>query len=121
MMKGIYVKIIVCSLLLVSCGRTINPTKQVESIPDIFPDYIGVTIPCNIAPMNFQLNRADSLETQLIISAGTTNNGRNCSMNRKARTLPLRFAIKMGRTGFPISLLPCMWLQIRLILGWLID
>ena len=72
MMKGIYIKIIVCSLLLVSCGRTINPTKQVESIPDIFPDYIGVTIPCNIAPMNFQLNKADSLETQLIISAGTT-------------------------------------------------
>jgi len=43
---------IVC-LLLVSCAeRPMNPTK-VDELPKIYPDYIGVTIPVNIAPLNF--------------------------------------------------------------------
>lgn len=43
---------IVC-LLLVSCAeRSMNPTK-VDELPKIYPDYIGVTIPVNIAPLNF--------------------------------------------------------------------
>lgn len=59
-------------LLLAACSRQVEPAKQLSKLPDIFPDYVGVTIPCNIAPMNFQLNKAENLQTQLIISNGET-------------------------------------------------
>ncbi len=40
-------------LLLVSCGsKPENPEIQNE-LPKIYPDYIGVTVPANIAPLNF--------------------------------------------------------------------
>ena len=38
--------------LLAACGRH---TDYVEEFPAIYPDYIGVTIPAGIAPLNFNL------------------------------------------------------------------
>ena len=32
-----------------------SSSKAVKSLPDIFPDYCDVTVPCNIAPLNFML------------------------------------------------------------------
>ena len=29
--------------------------KETKSLPAIFPDYCNVTVPCNIAPLNFML------------------------------------------------------------------
>ena len=40
-------------LLLAAC--TAGNTTFVEELPDIYPDYIGVTIPAGIAPLNFNL------------------------------------------------------------------
>lgn len=45
-------------LLLTSCMAhpdVPSSTKEVRSLPAIFPDYCNVTIPCNIAPLNFML------------------------------------------------------------------
>lgn len=42
----------VISLALISCSRE---TVLREEIPPIFPDYIGVTVPAGIAPLNFDL------------------------------------------------------------------
>lgn len=39
--------------LATSCGRKISVTGSIEGCPEIFPDYAGVTIPSNIAPLNF--------------------------------------------------------------------
>ena len=72
LMNRIYISILISSLLLDSCDTTIEPTKHINRLPSIFPDYTDVTIPCNIAPMDFQLNRAENLETQLVISGGET-------------------------------------------------
>lgn len=55
---------------LCSCNREIEVTRQMNAEADIFPDYVDVTIPCNIAPMNFQLNNAEGIETQLIVKGG---------------------------------------------------
>ena len=47
--------ILVMPVLLVLLGCTSgveNPTK-VDALPAIYPDYIGVTIPAEIAPLNF--------------------------------------------------------------------
>ena len=36
-----------------ACGNLVTSPERVDEWPDIYPDYIGVTIPATIAPMNF--------------------------------------------------------------------
>ena len=38
---------------LLSCDSQPENIKQTDSLPDIYPDYIDVSIPPNIAPLNF--------------------------------------------------------------------
>ncbi len=48
----------IAMLLLTSCVShpdVPSSSKEVQSLPAIFPDYCNVTIPCNIAPLNFML------------------------------------------------------------------
>ncbi len=40
-------------LLLAGCSHAPQNVRQDNSIPKIFPDYVGVTIPAGIAPLNF--------------------------------------------------------------------
>lgn len=52
-----FVILIVFSMM--SCSRPQIPTsgvKDAAGIPAIFPDYTGITIPPNIAPMNFEIS-----------------------------------------------------------------
>ena len=63
---------LILSVLLFSCTREIQVDVQLHEAADIFPDYQDVTIPCNIAPMCFQLNGAEGVETQLIIKGEKT-------------------------------------------------
>ena len=44
-------------ILLSACTPHPENVKHSDALPEIYPDYIGVTIPANIAPMNF--NAAD--------------------------------------------------------------
>lgn len=41
---------------LASCGRDIVVTGSITGQPDIYPDYRDVTVPENIAPLNFTYN-----------------------------------------------------------------
>ena len=63
--------ILFISLLLVGCSPK-EPTdaEQLDTYPAIFPDYIGVTIPSNIAPLRFQLS-VESDDAVTVISKGT--------------------------------------------------
>ena len=36
-----------------ACGNPVTSPERVDEWPDIYPDYISVTIPATIAPMNF--------------------------------------------------------------------
>lgn len=36
-----------------ACSNSVTSPERVDEWPDIYPDYIGVTIPATIAPMNF--------------------------------------------------------------------
>ncbi len=38
-----------------ACNTTPRDVRQSDKLPDIYPDYIGVTIPENIAPMDFDM------------------------------------------------------------------
>jgi len=40
------------AVLLVSCQESVQNATKVDEYPQIFPDYVGVTIPVGIAPMN---------------------------------------------------------------------
>ena len=44
--------LIAAALVMAACSRK---TSYSDVLPDIYPDYIGVTIPAGIAPMNFNL------------------------------------------------------------------
>ena len=48
-------------LLLVgaSCSSRVENAQKVDQLPPIYPDYVEVTVPAGIAPLNFQA--ADSL------------------------------------------------------------
>ena len=47
--------------LLLSCSSPSVPTDAIQTgkLPDIFPDYTGVTIPSNLCPTNFMLPDCD--------------------------------------------------------------
>lgn len=51
---------LIAMLLLTSCQQTQVPTvyKQLQKEAPIYPDYAGVTVPVNIAPLNFELTVA---------------------------------------------------------------
>ena len=57
------------SYLLVSCTETVSDARQENAQSQIYPDYLGVTIPVNIAPLNFCM--AD--ETALLVDAVVTD------------------------------------------------
>ena len=61
--------ILITLLLLVSCEEKVCDTKQETAQPQIYPDYVGVTVPVNIAPMNFCM--VD--ETALLVDAVITD------------------------------------------------
>ena len=52
------VGIIVLALMLTACGGVGLPDsyQQAEEMPHIYPDYVGVTIPVNIAPLTFKMD-----------------------------------------------------------------
>ena len=58
---------------LMGCNETVENAKQEASLPHIYPDYVGVTIPMNIAPLCF--NMAD--ETAQLIDAVITDHHGN--------------------------------------------
>ena len=61
-------------LLLTACtNETVSDAKQEKNQPHIYPDYLGVTVPVNIAPLNFGM--AD--ETFLLVDAVITDRNGN--------------------------------------------
>ena len=59
--------ILVAALAMVSCGGEPTITKEVHTPVFISPDYMGVTIPPNIAPMNFKI-RTGGKDAYVIVS-----------------------------------------------------
>ena len=40
-------------IVMTSCNRNNDVAENVHALPEIYPDYRGVTVPWNIAPLNF--------------------------------------------------------------------
>jgi hypothetical protein len=74
-----HLSIIAITLLLCACSQQLpSDFTQSEALPQIYPDYVDVTVPVNIAPLTFEMDdRSDemavrySFEGQEIICSGT--------------------------------------------------
>ena len=55
-------------LLFAACTETVNDARQETVQPTIYPDYLGVTIPVNIAPLNFCMADETALRIDAIIT-----------------------------------------------------
>lgn len=66
-------------LLLVSCAQTHENAEQVDHYPNMYPDYADVTIPVNIAPLNFEIRdkHLTNIETILTIEGADANDADN--------------------------------------------
>ncbi|MDO4985735.1 MAG: hypothetical protein Q4E48_08565, partial [Prevotella sp.] len=55
---------------MASCTTSVENAAKVDKQPEIYPDYIGVTIPAEIAPLNFSLADADCVDVVVKGSKG---------------------------------------------------
>lgn len=72
-MKKIILSLLSVLLLTACTSETVSDAKQEKNQPNIYPDYLCVTIPVNIAPLNFGM--AD--ETALLVDAVVTDRNGN--------------------------------------------
>ena len=55
--------VVLASAFLLACGSHHDGVKdKIDCVPPIFPDYVGVTVPVNIAPLNFMIEGVEHLE-----------------------------------------------------------
>lgn len=54
---------------LTSCAERPTNVTQVDTLPEIWPDYVGVMIPKNIAPLNFAMATDDAQAMEVSIAA----------------------------------------------------
>ena len=65
----IYICLSLC--LLVGCSSLpVDPTIS-DDYPPIFPDYVGVTIPDRIAPLNFDVKGMEAAEVMDVVAIGS--------------------------------------------------
>lgn len=69
MMKILYT--ILVSIILVSCAEKPEDVQNIDTLPEIFPDYEDVTVPANIAPLNFSVNKSSNVYAELTGDDGT--------------------------------------------------
>ena len=55
-------------LLTTACTESVSNARQEQELPDIFPDYVGVTVPSNIAPLNFCMSDGSALLVDAVIT-----------------------------------------------------
>ncbi len=69
-----YIGTIICIILLASCGHgEVNIIRQSSDKLPVFPDYDGVTIPVNIAPLNFSILEPGEYNLSIIGKDNTIN------------------------------------------------
>jgi hypothetical protein len=53
-MKPTFCILLLLLSILSACSHRIENPEIINNIPDIFPDYTGVTVPASVAPLNFK-------------------------------------------------------------------
>jgi len=76
-MNRVVVQIIIFIAIVISaCTEKPTNVKAIDQLPNIYPDYVGVTIPSTIAPLNFALvtSNVQSISVSITASDETTIN-----------------------------------------------
>ena len=58
------------AITLTACSPKSRDAVSAGCLPDIYPDYIGVTIPTEIAPLDFTLEGAEALDIRMVSPDG---------------------------------------------------
>lgn len=64
------IQCIMISLLMVSCNNSVENPMKINKMPKIYPDYIDVTIPSDIAPMDFNFAE-EEIEGMDVVAKGS--------------------------------------------------
>ena len=59
--------VLAVGLLLAGCTPTPHDVQEVDALPHIFPDYVDVTVPADIAPLNFNVVGDDVEAVQVTV------------------------------------------------------
>lgn len=59
------------AVLLAACTPKERNAVPAGTLPDIWPDYVGVTVPATIAPLDFTLPGAEALDVRVTAPDGT--------------------------------------------------
>lgn len=87
-MKTLYLFSLAVLLLFSSTGCSVEVPAtfgQLEKTATIYPDYRDITVPCNIAPLNFRIRE----EGEEFITRITGNNGENITVAGEKMQIPL--------------------------------
>ena len=52
----------IVSIVAIGCSSRPSNVQVVDELPLIYPDYVGVTVPADMAPLNFEMDGADRLD-----------------------------------------------------------
>lgn len=74
-------------LIFAGCSGNVRISGEIDELPAIFPDYADVTIPPNIAPLNFKLAQNDCRASYLYIT------GENEAIKIKGRNGAFRIPV----------------------------
>ena len=85
--KNKYLYFIIVVLIYSCNNKPSDNYKQTDEAPDIFPDYTGVTIPPDIAPLNFKIN----------------NSGEGFFVRVSGKDKSIEIASDKGKTEFPLK------------------
>ena len=80
-----YTLLLACLLASCSAGHE-NAVKQ-NSLPHIYPDYAGVTVPVNIAPLNFLLRDSTVTETEVVLTCTGASTGETEAHSQSSLTV----------------------------------
>lgn len=84
-MRKLIVLYNICIVLFTACGEAVVSPKQIEEYPSIYPDYVGVTVPATIAPMNFSCTDAPYERIDVIVKG---QQGKEIHINAKRADFP---------------------------------
>ena len=62
--------ILIVGIICISCTSSPKDIARLGKLPEIYPDYIGVTIPADIAPLNFNLTD-DTFDCMDVVAFGS--------------------------------------------------
>ena len=58
---------VVAAFCLAACTESVDNAEKVDRLPQIYPDYIGVTIPAGIAPLDFNVEEQGTMKVDVTI------------------------------------------------------